>query len=129
MFTGKNKNFTVLEEVNASDLNKKYRSHQVFPYDKRYARGDQTDDQYSLNVLNLEGEADSPALAWSVINPSNSGESLANSFNSRYSRHSYENNNFQVGAGKRSKQSESSSQTVPEMVDEVKLLPTMMALG
>ena len=56
MFTGKNKNFTVLEEVNASDLNKKYRSHQVFPYDKRYARGDQTDDQYSLNVLNLEGE-------------------------------------------------------------------------
>ena len=56
MFTGKNKNFTVLEEVNASDLSKKYRSHQVFPYDKRYARGDQTDDQYSLNVLNLEGE-------------------------------------------------------------------------
>ena len=53
---GKNKNFTVLEEVNASDLSKKYRSHQVFPYDKRYARGDQTDDQYSLNVLNLEGE-------------------------------------------------------------------------
>ena len=47
-----------------------------------------------------------------------SGESLANSFNSRYSRHSYENNNFQVGAGKRSKQSESSSQTVPEMIDE-----------
>ena len=96
-----------MEEVNASDLSSKYRSHQVYPYDRRYARqGDQAEDQYSLNVLNLEGE------------------SLANSFNSRYSRHSYENN-FQVGAGKRSKQSESGSQTVPEMIDEVNLhLPT-----
>ena len=47
------------------------------------------------------------------------GESLANSFNSRYSRHSYENN-FLVGAGKKSKQSESSSQTLPEMRDEVR---------
>ena len=48
----------------------------------------------------------------------NEGESLANSFNSKYSRHSYENN-FLVGATKRSKQSESSSQTMPEMRDEV----------
>ena len=55
---GKNKNFTVLEEVNASELNSKYRSHQVYPYDRRYARGDQTDDQYSLNVLNLEGKTE-----------------------------------------------------------------------
>ena len=47
----------------------------------------------------------------------NEGESLANSFNSKYSRHSYENN-FLVGT-KRSKQSESSSQTMPEMRDEV----------
>ena len=57
--SGKNKNFTVLEEVNAGDLNRKYsqhKHHQVYPYDKRYARGDQTDEQYSLNVLNLEGE-------------------------------------------------------------------------
>ena len=46
----------MLEEVNASELNRKYKHHQVYPYDKRYARGDQTDDQYSLNVLNLEGE-------------------------------------------------------------------------
>ena len=91
----------MLEEVNAGELNSKYRTQQVFPYDRKYARPEQTDDQYSLNVLNLEGE------------------SLANSFNSRYSRHSYENN-FQVGAVKRSKQSESSSQTVPEMIDEVK---------
>ena len=53
---GKNKNFTVLEEVNASELNSKYRSHQVYPYDRRYARADQTEDQYSLNVLNLEGD-------------------------------------------------------------------------
>ena len=45
------------------------------------------------------------------------GESLADSFNSRYSRHSYDNN---VGAGgtRRSKQSESSMQTDPEMRDE-----------
>ena len=48
----------------------------------------------------------------------NEGESLANSFNSKYSRHSYENN-FLVGGTKRSKQSESSSQTMPEMRDEV----------
>ena len=57
--TGKNKNFTVLEEVNANDLNTKYmdgKHHQVYPYDKKYSRGDQTDDQYSLNVLNLEGK-------------------------------------------------------------------------
>ena len=52
------------------------------------------------------------------MNDCNSGESLANSFNSKYSRHSYENN-LVVGATKRSKQSESSSQTLPEMVDEV----------
>ena len=43
------------------------------------------------------------------------GDSLANSFNSRYSRHSYDGN---VGGGaggtRRSKQSESSAQTVPE---------------
>ena len=55
---GKNKNFTVLEEVNASELNSKYRSHQVYPYDRGYTRADQTDDQYSLNVLNLEGETE-----------------------------------------------------------------------
>ena len=60
---GKNKNFTVLEEVNASELNTKYRSHQVYPYDRRYARGDQTEDQYSLNVLNLEGETDTSDLS------------------------------------------------------------------
>ena len=55
---GKNKNFTVLEEVNASELNTKFRSHQVYPYDRKYTRGDQTEDQYSLNVLNLEGETE-----------------------------------------------------------------------
>ena len=57
-WAGKNKNFTVLEEVNASELNTKYRTSQVYPYDRRYTRGDQTDDQYSLNVLNLEGETE-----------------------------------------------------------------------
>ena len=65
---------------------------------------------------------------------SHEGDSLANSFNSRYSRHSYDNN---VGAGPhtrrqglfllklfqnisifRSKQSESSVQTLPETRDE-----------
>ena len=42
---------------------------------------------------------------------------MSNSFNSRYSRHSYDNN---VGAGgtRRSKQSESSVQTMPETRDE-----------
>ena len=108
-----------MEEVNASDLSSKYRSHQVYPYDRRYARqGDQAEDQYSLNVLNLEGETETSTELDCIS--CHSGESLANSFNSRYSRHSYENN-FQVGAGKRSKQSESGSQTVPEMIDEVNL--------
>ena len=44
---------------------------------------------------------------------------MSNSFNSRYSRHSYDNT---VGAGpggtRRSKQSESSVQTMPETRDE-----------
>ena len=46
-----------------------------------------------------------------------SGDSLGNSLNSRFSRHSYDHN---VGAGatRRSKQSESSVQTVTETRDE-----------
>ena len=40
---------------------------------------------------------------------------MSNSFNSRYSRHSYDHN---VGGTRRSKQSESSVQTMPETRDE-----------
>ena len=58
----------MLEEVNASELSNKYRSHQVYPYDRRYARqGEQAEDQYSLNVLNLEGESETNNVTWTVI--------------------------------------------------------------
>ena len=52
-FAGKNKNFSVLEEVEGKNGRSR---NKVYPYDKKYLKnsGDQTDN-YSLNVLNLEG--------------------------------------------------------------------------
>ena len=71
---GRKRNFTVLEEIDPSEV----RNNKIHPYPQYLRNGlgpteyRDTNTGYSLNVLNLEGE------------------SLGSSYNSRYSRHSYE---------------------------------------
>lgn len=76
---GRKRNFTVLEEIDPSEVPTIPRhNQQIHPY-PQYLRNGQGPNEYresntgySLNVLNLEGE------------------SLGSSYNSRFSRHSYE---------------------------------------
>jgi hypothetical protein len=75
---GRKRNFTVLEEIDPCEVSTIPRNNQTHPYPQYLRNGlgpteyRDTNTGYSLNVLNLEGE------------------SLGSSYNSRYSRHSYE---------------------------------------
>ena len=76
---GRKRNFTVLEEIDPSEVATIPRyNQQIHPYPQYLQNGlgpteyRDSNTGYSLNVLNLEGE------------------SLGSSYNSRYSRHSYE---------------------------------------